>query len=126
MKKTILIIDDDPIVRMIIQQMIQFVDQSVQSQTFENGALGLSFIKSLENTSDDFIILLDINMPVLDGWGFLDGLNTISPEIISKIQLYVVTSSTDKNDQLKATSYKMVDKVYHKPLSKQDLTEILK
>lgn len=125
MKNTILIIDDDLIVRMITQQMIKIVDESVFCKSFENGALGLSFLETLENTSDEFMILLDINMPVLDGWGFLDGLEKISEKIISRLTIYVVTSSTDENDKRKANSYKTVKKIFKKPLTKQDIIEIL-
>jgi len=64
-------------------------------------------------------------MPVLNGWGFLDGLQKIKPESFNKFQLYIVTSSTDESDKLKSQSYPVIKKLYHKPLSKQDIEEIL-
>ncbi|OOG75424.1 response regulator [Flavobacterium sp. A45] len=125
MNKTILIVDDDPIVRMIIQKMIHNMDSSVNCHQCDNGEVGLSVLETLRKTIDDVVVLLDINMPVLNGWGFLDNLEKINLNSFTKFQLYIVTSSTDESDMLKAQSYPVIKKFYHKPLSKQDIELIL-
>lgn len=125
MNKTVLIVDDDPIVRLVIQRMIHNLDSSVNCLQGDNGALGLALLETLQNATDAIVVLLDINMPVLNGWEFLDSLEKINLGPFNNLQLYIVTSSTDENDKLKAKSYSLIKKVYHKPLSKQDIEEIL-
>ena len=125
MNKTVLIVDDDTIVRLVIQKMIHKLDGSVNCHQCDNGVVGLAVLETLQNSTDIIVVLLDINMPVLNGWGFLDGLQNINLDSFNKFQLYIVTSSTDESDKLKAQSYPVIKKLYHKPLSKQDVTEIL-
>lgn len=125
MKKTVLIVDDDPIVRLVIQTMIHNLDSSVNCLQGNNGMVGLALLETLQNATDAIVVLLDINMPVLNGWEFLDRLQKINLDSFSQFQLYMVTSSTDESDKLKAQSYPVIKKFYHKPLSKQDIEEIL-
>lgn len=125
MDKTILIVDDDPIVRLIIQTMINTIDSSVNCHPCDNGEVGLYVLETLRNATEAIIVLLDINMPVLNGWEFLESLQNINLNSFTIFQLYIVTSSTDESDMVKAQSYSLVKKVFHKPLSKQDIEEIL-
>ena len=125
MNKTVIIVDDDPIVRLVIQRMMYNIDSSVNCHQCENGEVGLSVIEKLQNVTDYVVVLLDINMPVLNGWQFLDRLQQMSIVASNKFQLYMITSSTDASDKIKAQSYPVIKKFYHKPLSNQDLKEIL-
>jgi len=125
MNKTVLIVDDDLIVRLVIQKMIHNLDSSVNCLQCDNGATGLAILETLQNATDAIIVLLDINMPVLNGWEFLDSLQKTNLSFLNKIRFYIFTSSTDESDKIKAQSYSLVEKVYHKPLSKQDIREIL-
>ncbi|MGM1057300.1 MAG: response regulator [Bacteroidota bacterium] len=77
------------------------------------------------NSANPISVLLDINMPVLDGWGVLDHLEKLNLATIKNIQLYIVSSSMDKSDVLKANQYGLVKKFFHKPLKKEDILEIL-
>lgn len=125
MNKTVLIVDDDPIVRLIIQKMIHNLDSSVNCLQCDNGEEGLTVLETLQSSTHTVVVLLDINMPVLNGWGFLDSLPKINLDSFNRFRLYIVTSSTDESDKVKAHSYPVIKKLYHKPLSKQDIKEIL-
>lgn len=125
MDKIILLVDDDPIVRLVIQKMIHNIDSSVNCHQCDNGEVGLHVLETLRNATDAIVVLLDINMPELNGWEFLDSLQKINLNSFTIFQLYIVTSSTDESDKLKAQSYPVIKKFYHKPLSKQDIEEIL-
>lgn len=125
MTKTVLIIDDDPIIRKIIQKMIYIVDVSVICYHCENGEVGLSFLKKLQGSTDPVIVLLDINMPILDGWGVLDEVEKMNLEMIDNVKFYIVSSSTDDSDKLKSQGYPLIKKFYSKPLSKQDIIAVL-
>ncbi|MCC5930917.1 MAG: response regulator [Cyclobacteriaceae bacterium] len=122
MNKKFLIIDDDPIIRILIQKMIEVLDESVNCYPYENGETGLSALKALETSADTIFVLLDINMPVLDGWGVLDGLRNMK---FNNLQLYIVTSSTDESDIIKAKEYPFIRKFYHKPILNENIIEIL-
>jgi len=125
MNRTVVIVDDDPIVRLVTQRMMYNIDSSVSCHQCENGEVGLSVIEKLQNVTDYVVVLLDITMPVLNGWQFLDRLQQINIVANDKFQLYMITSSTDESDKIKARSYPVIKKLYHKPLSNQDLKEIL-
>ncbi|MCF2502596.1 response regulator [Dyadobacter sp. CY107] len=124
MNKVIVIVDDDPIVRLVIQRMVHNIDSSITCHQCENGEVGLLRIE-LQNITDYIVVLLDINMPVLNGWEFLDRLQQLNIVASDKFKLYMITSSTDASDKIKARSYPVIKKLYPKPLSKQDLKEIL-
>ena len=125
MNKAIVIVDDDPIVRLVIQRMVHNIDSSITCHQCENGEVGLLRIEKLQNITDYIVVLLDINMPVLNGWEFLDRLHQTSIIASNKFQLYMITSSTDASDKIKARSYPVIKKLYSKPLTNQDLKEIL-
>lgn len=125
MNKTVLIIDDDPIVRLVIQKMIHNLDGSVNCLQCDNGAEGLEILERFKNATDAIVVLLDINMPVLNGWEFLESLQKTNLGYLKTIKFYIVTSSTDESDKLKAKSYPLINKVYHKPLTKHNIEEIL-
>lgn len=125
MKKEVLIIDDDPILRLIVQKMILNIDSSVICHQCENAEIGIGVLESMRNSLNNIIILLDINMPILDGWGFLEQLEKCDDYNIKFFNLYIVSSSTDGSDKLKANRYDVLQKFYHKPLTKMDIVEIL-
>ena len=125
MNITVIIVDDDPIVRLVIQRMIHSIDSSVDCHQCDNGEVGLSVIEKLQDVADYVVVLLDINMPVLNGWEFLDRLQQLNIVASDKFKLYMITSSTDASDKIKARSYPVIKKLYPKPLSKQDLKDIL-
>ncbi|MES2288079.1 MAG: response regulator [Bacteroidota bacterium] len=93
-----------------------------------SGALGsLEFLKNIEMlNSTDFdllpsVLFLDINMPVLDGFQFLDELNNFPTLLNRKIKIVILSSSANPSDIKKASQYKQVVKFLHKPLKKEDL-----
>lgn len=125
MSKKIYIIDDDPLSRLIVEKMMNRVDNNLTFVHCENGKIGLERLKANQEEFSDCIVLLDLNMPVLDGWGFLDGIISELLKDDQSISLYILTSSTDKGDIEKAKQYSIVKNLYHKALSINDITEIL-
>lgn len=125
MNKIVLIIDDDPILRVIIQKMIYIVDTAVKCYHCENGDIGLSTLHRVNEAADNVIVLLDINMPKYDGWFFLDELQNRNLENLNKIAFYIISSSIDESDKLKSETYSLIRKFYRKPLSKLDIIEFL-
>ena len=95
MKKELFIIDDDPIYRIIVSKITYAIDSTLIINQAENGEIGLAKLEYLKKSNAMIIVLLDINMPILDGWGFLDQLEKNEFYNIDQLLIYIV--STLKN-----------------------------
>ncbi|GLU42425.1 response regulator [Muricauda sp. NBRC 101325] len=101
---SIFIVDDDPITVFGIKKMLKPITDCSDVQIFQNGKEALEKIKERMGGILPDVIFLDINMPILDGWGFLDEL--ISLNIQQPITINVITSSIDPLDLEKWQFYK--------------------
>lgn len=115
----VFIIDDDPIHQRIAQIMIskhQLFDEYV---SFTEAGKGLKFLQDncemIETLPD--VILLDLNMPVMDGWDFLDKFEKIRHTLIKDIRIFIVSSSVDEKDISRSQSYASVKGFISKPLT---------
>jgi len=119
------IIDDDPIFVFGAKRIMEMAHFCESFLIFPNGKEALDKLKAIieagESTPD--IILLDINMPVLDGWGFLDEFTKIP--IDHKITIYIITSSIDPADTQKVKLYEGVSNYIIKPITVDKLKSIL-
>lgn len=118
------VIDDDPVILLIVNRMIskfQFFDAV---KVFKNGKETLDRLVECADNSEDLpaLMILDINMPVMDGWSLLDVLQ--EDEKLNAIPVVMLTSSIDHSDKVKAASYSQVIDFVSKPLKKEHLEEI--
>ena len=116
MKLEILLVDDDPVVLYLHKATFNKCNFP-QQLFFENGRLVLDYILANKDKDKVFLILLDINMPVMNGWEFLDQLNTIAIKPLVKV--VIVTSSIDSSDKDKAKNYEQVFEFMEKPLQEK-------
>ncbi len=127
MQMHLVIIDDDPIIRLLIIKMLDRLEVSFQKiSQCENGKIGLNELEKVAGSKEKVIVLLDINMPVLDGWGFLDALEQNKCFGIYDLSVFIVSSSTDESDLTKAKEYDLVRQFIHKPLELNTLKQLLK
>lgn len=119
--KRVWFIDDDEINNMLSVRMLGRISPDSKSTTFLNAEDALEAILNKNNALPDSIFL-DINMPRMNGWEFLDQL--IVREIY--IPVYMLTSSIDPRDQEKAGSYEMVKDFISKPLREERLKLLMK
>jgi len=89
---------------------------------FKNGKEAIEFFKDSESLPD--LILLDLNMPIMNGWEFLEEFNPINKELGKEPSLYVVSSSIDPVDSEKAKSIECVRDYISKPISMQSFEQI--
>jgi CheY-like chemotaxis protein len=121
----LLVIDDDDINIFIINKIVEKTGYNVKMVSKANGLLAIDHLK---NTIDqkDFpdLILIDINMPILNGWEFLDAYEAL--HISKNIDMYMLSSSVYENDIEKAKTYSKVKGFISKPLSIERLIELFK
>jgi CheY-like chemotaxis protein len=125
MKKidTICVIDDDEIYQFIIKKEIESTKLFDKIITFSNGEDAINFFQNLSENSKELpdVILLDINMPVLDGWQFLDEYALLKPRLTKKIIIYLVTSSVDERDMEHTKKINEISDYIVKPVTRQKL-----
>jgi two-component system, chemotaxis family, chemotaxis protein CheY len=125
----VFVVDDDKIFHFIIKKLLMNNNININPAFFENGQLAIEGIKQKMNNGEKQpdIILLDINMPILDGWQFLEEYKRIKGEISEEIIIYIVSSSDNQMDLNKAKSYKDEVKDYYlKPMTADDIKTIFK
>ncbi|WP_298393948.1 response regulator [Flavobacterium sp.] len=129
MKKfnTIFIVDDDMVYHFIIKKLFSKCNLDVETKYFFNGLEALDEIKNKIETDDCMpdLILLDINMPVYDGWQFLEEFRKIKKKLAKDITVYLVSSSNDVTDFNRYKEYdEVVNKYFYKPMTQQDFETI--
>ncbi len=119
------IIDDDKLFTYLLMKQMKRINFSGSTITFHNGLDALLFLKPVLASPEALpsVILLDLNMPVLDGWQFLDAFTQLKPQ--KKITVYIVSSSIDQADHERARVYPSVADFYIKPVRENDLQQIL-
>jgi CheY-like chemotaxis protein len=126
MKKfnTIWLIDDDEIFRFSAEQLMEMGDFTQHVVSFENGEEALQAIDKLmrQEMATPDLIFLDVNMPVLDGWQFLDELSKY--DLPTDFKIYMLSSSADMADMSQVAKYPLVQKYLLKPISLNLLSEV--
>ena len=122
------IIDDDPIFVYGIKRIMNEIDFCDEIIVYANGESALNELGSLvqEGKKLPDVILLDLNMPVMDGWVFLDDFVKIPNHNQEHLSLYILSSSINPSDIEKAKNYPIVNNFISKLVTISDLKHILK
>lgn len=116
---SVFIIDDDPIHQRIAHIMIAKHELFDQYISYTEAELALAYLKENAANAGSLpdVILLDLNMPVVDGWDFLEAFEKFHKEISKSIRIFIVTSSVDEKDKLRSQAFSFVKGFISKPLS---------
>ena len=119
------IIDDDPIFIFSAKKLMELADFCKGFIVFHNGKEALNHLNTIISSNEELpdVILLDLNMPVMDGWEFLEEFIKIKSE--KAITIYIVSSSIDPGDINKAKSYHNVNNYIVKPVTIDSLKSVL-
>ena len=125
--KKIALIDDDEIFVFLTRKAIEKSNLVEVIKVFGNGLDALSFLEENIKQPEELpeIILLDLSMPIMDGWQFLDEFVNINPMICKTIQIYICSSSISPDDIAKAHEISAVSGYIIKPITKEKMLEIL-
>lgn len=119
----ILLIDDDFVTLRLHKIAIQKAELTNEPQTFYNGKEAIAhIIKNKNNVDKNYLIFLDINMPIMNGWEFLDYIT--EHNLTQNITVVMASSSVDMADKIKAESYNCVIGFIEKPLSKNAILNL--
>lgn len=122
MEISVLIADDDEISLLMLTMVAKSSGISANPMTFLNGKELLDYILEHHDQQKKTLILLDINMPVMNAWEFLDSLSNSGK--YTNIVVSIVTSSTNKSDKEKAATYSRVKGFLEKPVKVSDMKKL--
>lgn len=122
---TACIIDDDKIFIYTLKKMMEHIDFCSNFIVFNNGLDAMNGLKELSEKKEALpdLILLDLNMPIMDGWDYLEEVQNHSE--IKQIKTYIVTSSIDPVDLDRTRTYDTVTNYVTKPLNIKALDQLL-
>lgn len=121
----VLIIDDSEMDNFLNKTILETMNYCDKVITYTNPATALEYLKSSlqENNPSKIpnLVFLDINMPLMTGFEFLDEFLKLPQELLSGIKFYMISSSEDPEDVQKTKKYKQIIKYLNKPLDKNEL-----
>jgi two-component system, chemotaxis family, chemotaxis protein CheY len=124
MIQKVYLIDDDQLsvylTRFVLNQA-RFAETIVP---YQEAKLALKALQDPASGGLPEVIFLDLNMPEMDGWAFLDALKPRQQELAGQVKIYILTSSVDPQDQEKAAGYGLVAGFLLKPLELQAATAL--
>ena len=117
--EAILLIDDDLTTNFLHQKIISKTEIDAPVEVTNNASEGLDKLLELNETINDHsalvLVFLDLNMPLLDGWGFLEIFKDM--KLNFKINLFIVSASINPDDKARAKSYPQVNGYLQKHLN---------
>ncbi|MGI0105884.1 response regulator [Salinimicrobium sp. WS361] len=117
----ILILEDDKIFALLHKYLVEKVIK-INPLLFTNGKEAIDYLDARADKDSDVLVLLDINMPLMNGWEFLKTCKIRKYKF--NVQAVLVTSSLFKEDRKRAKEFDEIRGFYTKPFKVEDLQEI--
>ena len=124
--KTIYIVDDDGLYTLLLKKKIEKLNICNIILSFKNGEEAIADLRVQIEEQDHLpdIILLDINMPVMNGWEFMDEFSKMSSKLPKEVDIYICSSSIASEDRVRAEANKAIKKYLTKPIETETLLRI--
>ena len=117
----VLIIDDDDIVTLVQGKLLQNCNVTQDPIKFKRASEAVDYLKSA-SMEHHYLLLLDINMPLMNGWEFLEEIEKMA--VKDNISVFMVTSSIDYNDKEKAKNYPKIINFIEKPITAKNCEQL--
>ena len=106
----VMLIDEDEIDNIIYQKIIESNNFSDRIQVHQEGPEALDYLRNHEGTPDKLpdLIFLDINMPIMDGFQFLEEFEKLGENVLNKCKIIMLSSSISPRDIDRAASHRLV------------------
>ena len=127
-KHIVCLIDDDNIYQYTARILVESTGLVKQIKSFYNGFEAINWFRDQKNIDSETlpdVIFLDINMPVMNGWEFLEEYNKLHTRLPKPIVVYVVSSSVDSSDMQKSRTYNAVSDYLVKPVNRSKYQELM-
>lgn len=120
------IIDDDPMSSFYIKRLAELGELADIITIYEKAQGAVDYMFQHKNSVAHLpdVILLDIYMPGLDGWGFLEAFKKIKEALGKKVEIYIISSSNHNKDVDRASGHSEVSGYFQKPITKEMLAKI--
>lgn len=118
-EKQFIVVDDDPTSNMICKFAITRLFANVKVDLFTDPQKALDVIATMsgESLERQKVLFLDLNMPLISGWDFLEKFKKLASDIKQHFTIYILTSSIDHRDKEKAAANSLVSGFISKPLT---------
>lgn len=126
---SVLLVDDDEINNFISIKLIKKALLNTEIMACLNGKFAIDQLYEIQRKDPAKLpdyILLDINMPIMNGWEFLDEYKRLNIDPSGKTKIYIISSSVFSNDINKARSYPLVKDFISKPLNVDKIVELFR
>jgi CheY-like chemotaxis protein len=126
-KRHFIIIDDSKLDCFIEEKMVRNTGLSEKITVFQNALNALELIKVRPHPPGfpKTVLLVDIQMPIMNGFEFVEAFEQLPEDIQERYVIYIATSSTNENDLSRMRAYKSVVSLMNKPLATQTIIERL-
>ncbi|MFK7785726.1 MAG: response regulator [Crocinitomicaceae bacterium] len=124
--KHLLLVDDDPTTNFFNQHLIGKMNIFSEIHVAENGQMALERIEQLQKRGEaPDMILLDINMPIMNGFEFLDHYQKLNDQVKSSVVVCMLTTSLAKEDLERSKEYNVLSDYIDKPLYEAKMRELI-
>jgi CheY-like chemotaxis protein len=120
----VMLVDDDPVHNIVSQKLIEKGCFASKTTQFESAVEALDFLSKASVEDVPSILFLDVVMPKMDGFAFLDGFSKLPIEVTSKCKVILLSSSESFEHLNKANKNRLVRKFLNKPLTPEILNAI--
>jgi response regulator RpfG family c-di-GMP phosphodiesterase len=127
LRRKFLLVDDDPLNNILSRLALENLAENIEVTDFDVPEKGLEYIQTEFEDSPDqekTILFLDIDMPTMNGWEFLEEFEALKNPVKKQFDIYILSSSVDPRDIERANSNPLVMGFIEKPLNKTILVEM--